>query len=191
MARVPEHPIQEFFVERWSPRAMSGAPIVERDMLRLIEAARWAPSSSNGQPWRFAWAPAATPRFDALFDLLADGNKVWCARAGALVVLLSRKSFDNGKPNRTHAFDTGSAWMSFALQGSAMGLVIHGMAGFDYDRAHGLLGLDEAHAVECMIAVGHPGRREDLPEPLQAREHPSTRLPAADLLYEKWGQTPI
>ncbi len=187
MARVPEHPIQEFFVQRWSPRAMSGEPLGERDMLRLIEAARWAPSSNNGQPWRFAWAPSGTQRFDSLFGLLADGNKGWCARAGALVVVLSRRTFDNGKPNRTHAFDSGAAWMSLALQGSAMGLVIHGMAGFDYDRAHQLLDLDDTQAVECMVAVGHPGRREELPEPLQAREHPSPRIPGADLLHQKWG----
>src|SRR5262245_8615643 len=116
MARKADHEIDPLFLRRWSPRAMSGEPLAQEDLLRLFEAARWAPSSGNNQPWRFAYARAGTPHFASFFDLLADGNKPWCAKAGALIVLASKKSNDKGRLARTHSLDTGAAWMSFALQ---------------------------------------------------------------------------
>jgi nitroreductase len=184
MNRVPDFDIDPQFVKRWSPRAMSVEPLREADLLRLFEAARWAPSSSNNQPWRFIYARAGTPHFEPLHSLLGDGNRVWCARAGALIVVLSKITFDNGNPARTHSFDAGAAWMSLALQGSEMGLVVHGMAGFSYDRARSELGVPDHFAVECMIAVGHPGKLEDLPESHRARESPSGRRPVKDSVFE-------
>lgn len=167
------------FVERWSPRAMSGEPLDEATMLRLFEAARWAPSSSNTQPWRFVYARAKTPGFETLFSFLNEGNRAWCARAGALVVVSSHPLTDGGKPNRSHSLDTGSAWMSLALQASKLGLVAHGMGGFDAEKAKRELGLPEDRRVEMMIALGHPGRVEDLSEKDRAREKPSDRKPVS------------
>ncbi len=135
MERIPDYEILPQFVERWSPRAMTGDPVSEAELLRLFEAARWAPSCANSQPWRFVYARAGTPHFNRVFELLSEGNRPWCARAGALIVVLSKKTFDDGRTSPTHSYDTGAAWMSLALQGSAMGLVVHGMAGFDYNRA--------------------------------------------------------
>lgn len=100
------------------------------------------------------------------------------------MVVLSRKVNDAGKPARTHSFDTGAAWMSLALQGTAMGLVVHGMQGFDYERARAELGVPEEFAVEAMIAIGHPGKVEDLSEKDQAREKPNTRKPLKELVFE-------
>jgi nitroreductase len=184
MDRIAEHEINPVFLARWSPRAMTGEPMSEADLLRLFEAAHWAPSSGNSQPWRFVYARAGTPYFERLYNLLAEGNKPWCRKAGALVVVVSRMILDNGRPARTHSFDSGSAWMSLALQGHWMGLVTHGMAGFDYDRARTELGVPEDHAVEAMIAIGHPGKLEDLPEPFRAREVKSLRRPVREVLFE-------
>ena len=152
--------------------------------MQLFEAARWAPSSSNSQPWRFVNARAGTDHFAPFLDLLVDANKAWCVRAGALVVIVSKETFDNGSPSRTHSFDAGAAWMSLALQAQILGLVAHGMAGFDYERAAALVGLPEGYAVEAMCAIGHPGNVDDLPERYRAREVPSGRRPAAQSVFE-------
>lgn len=163
---------------------MSGEALTRAELDSLFEAARWAPSSNNNQPWRYLFARAGTPEFATFLDLLVPGNRAWCERAGALLVALSKTTFDNGSPARTHSFDAGSAWMSLALQASAMGLVAHGMQGFDYDAAHSRLGVPEEYAVECMIALGKPGRIEDLPEYQQAREVPSDRKPIEAFAFE-------
>lgn len=184
MTRTADHPIAELFLERWSPRAMSGDPLTVGELLRLFEAARWAPSAGNGQPWRFCFALAGTPHFERFHGLLAEGNKPWCEKAGALVVVASRTVRGQGKPIRTHSFDTGAAWMSLALQGTIQGLVVHGMEGFDYARAATELALPPDHAVECMVALGRPGRLEDLPERYQAREVPSGRQPVTSFVFE-------
>ena len=184
MTRHADHPIKPFFLQRWSPRAMAGQPVSESDLFRLFEAARWAPSSGNSQPWRIIYARAGTEAFERLFGLLADGNKPWCVRAGALLVLLSKRTLANGNAAVTHSYDTGAAWMSLALQGQAQGLVVHGMAGFDYARARSELGVPDDYAVEAMAAVGHPGRLEDLDERYRAREMPSDRHPVTALVAE-------
>jgi len=181
--RVADHPIHELFLRRWSPRAMSGEALTPGEMWSLFEAARWAPSSGNSQPWRFVYALAGTPDFPRFFALLAGGNQPWCAKAGALVVVASRNRKPDGKAQRTHSFDTGAAWMSLALQGTTMGLVVHGMEGFDYGRAAEAIALPADHTIEAMIAVGKPGRREDLPEPHRSREAPNGREPAAQWAF--------
>ena len=175
--RIADHPIHELFLRRWSPRAMSGEVLTREELFTLFEAARWAPSSGNSQPWRFVYALAGTPDFRRFFDLLASGNQPWCAKAGALVVVASRQQRADGMPLRTHSFDTGAAWVSLALQGTIMGLVVHGMEGFDYARAAEVIALPAGHTVEAMIAMGKPGRREHLPEPYGSREEPSGREP--------------
>ncbi|MFP3940449.1 MAG: nitroreductase family protein [Thermoanaerobaculia bacterium] len=183
--RFPEHPVEPLLVERWSPRAMSGEPISRRELLSLFEAARWAPSSYNNQPWRFVWARRDTPAWDPLFGLLVDFNQRWSSNAAVLIAMLSRRSFErSGKPSRTHSFDTGAAWMGLALQGTAMGLVVHGMEGFDYDRARDVLDVPEELAVEAMAAVGRPAPVESLPERLQEREQPSGRKTVQEIAFE-------
>lgn len=184
MTRKAEHEIDSLFLRRWSPRAMSGAPLSKEELQRLFEAARWAPSSGNNQPWRFTYAVAGTPSFARFFELLAEGNRPWCARAGALIVVASKEARESGKLARTHSFDTGAAWMSLALQGTLMGLVVHGMEGFDYERAREVIGLPSGHRVECMVAAGHPGAVDDLPEPYRGREAPNDRKPIDELAFE-------
>jgi nitroreductase len=179
------HGIDPAFVNRWSPRAMSGEEISEEELLTLFEAARWAPSSYNNQPWRFFFARRNTENWNTFFDLLVERNQRWCRNAAALIVVASKKTFDhNDKPSRTHSYDAGAAWMSLALQGSMMGLVVHGMQGFSYEKAAEALSLPEHLQVEAMTAVGKPGGPADLPEEFHAGEVPNERKELSETVFE-------
>jgi nitroreductase len=187
--RHADHPIHTQFLDRWSPRAFSGDAVSETELFTLFEAARWAPSAGNGQPWRILYARRDTPQWPVFFDFLYDGNKVWATRAAALLVVLSDSMMDGkeGKPpraNETHAFDAGAAWMSLALQGSLMDLGVHGMAGFDHEAVRAALGVPSRFHVNAMVAVGRPGSPELLPEPVRQREAPNDRRPVAQSVRE-------
>ena len=183
--RVPDRPIEPLLLRRWSPRAMSGLPIGEEELLTLFEAARWAPSTYNEQEWRFLYARRETSQWPVFFDLLVEGNRVWCQRAAMLAVILAHRVFErNGKPNPVHLFDCGNAFENLALQGTAMGLVVHGMQGFDFEKARSVLGVPEDYAVVAMFAVGRPGDPALLPEPLREREVPSGRKPVREFIRE-------
>lgn len=183
--RTPEHPIETLFAARWSPRAMSGEPLTEAEIRTLFEAARWAPSTYNEQEWRFLYARRDTPEWPLLFDLLVEGNQVWCKNAAILVVIAAHKVFSrNGKPNPVHLFDCGCAFENLALQGTVMGLVVHGMQGFDFDKARTVLSIPDDFAVVAMFAAGRPGDVEDLPKEVQEREQPSDRKPIDDIICE-------
>lgn len=185
MTRKPSYPVNALFPNRWSPRALSGEPITEKELFTLFEAARWAPSSNNNQLWRFVYAKRETPHWPGFFNLLSEKNKSWCFRAAVLVLIISRtNAYYQNKPQRTHSFEAGAAFENMALQGSLMGLVVHGMGGFDYDNARQLLQLSELWNVECMVAIGRPGKKEDLPPDLQEREMPSDRKPLNEILFE-------
>lgn len=182
--RKLENNVHEIFISRWSPRAMSGEEINEAALKTLFEAARWAPSSNNNQPWRFIYARRNTPYWDTLFGLMNEGNQVWAKNAAVLMVVISKTTFDSGKPARTHSYDTGAAWVSLALQGSLNNLVVHGMQGFDYERARKELRVPDDYTVEAMIAVGRHGKKEDLPDYQQEREFPSSRKNIAEITME-------
>ena len=174
--RQSAHPIDRQFLDRWSPRAMSGESLSREELLSLFEAARWAPSSGNQQPWRMLFARRDTPEWATFFGLLAGGNQAWCERAAALVVFVSRTlNSYTGRTSVTHSYDTGAAWGYFALQGYLNGYVVHGMEGFDYERARRALGIPEEFRVEAMAAVGRAAPSEVLSAQLQTRETPSDR----------------
>ena len=182
--RRPDNPVEAMIYQRWSPRAMSGESLTDAELMRLFEAARWAPSSFNEQPWRFVYARRDGEHWPRFFELLSEGNRRWAGAAAVLIVVLSRTTFErNGNPSRTHSYDTGAAWQNLALQGSRMGLVVHGMAGFDYERARVVLRVPEEFAVEAMAAVGRPAPVETLPEPLRERELPSGRKTVSELAF--------
>lgn len=186
--RKPRHPVEPLIYRRWSPRSMSGEALAEHEIDALFEAARWAPSCFNEQPWRFLFARRDTPSWKTFFSLLVEGNQRWASNAALLAVVVSRRAFErNERESRTHSFDAGAAWQCLALQGSALGLVVHGMAGFDYEGARINLEVPDSYRVEAMIAVGRPGRIEDLDESLRERERPSDRKPAKELAFEGSG----
>lgn len=183
-ARTANHKVQDYLINRWSPRSMTGEPITNEELASLFEAARWAPSAFNAQPWKFLYAQRDTPEWDLFYNLMVEFNQQWTKNAAALLVVVSRKTLENGKTNATHSFDTGAAWMSLALEGSARGLVVHGMSGFDYEKAREALKIPEEYQVEAMVAIGRRAPKENLPVGMQEREVPSGRLPVADFAIE-------
>jgi len=188
------HPIHDVLRRRWSPRAYSERP-VEPDKLRsLFEAARWAPSSNNGQPWYFIVGakddPAAHGR---LFDCLKEGNKQWAFRAPVLMLSVARLNFeDDGMPNRYAWHDTGMAVFSLAVQATALGLIVHQMAGFDVEKARTDLKIPAGYEPVAMIAVGYPGDPEILDERLRQREvAPRVRKPISEIVFAgTWNARP-
>lgn len=182
--RKTEYEIENIFLERYSPRAMSGEVVSKDELMTLFEAARWAPSANNIQPWRFLYAIRDTTDFELFFSFLKEGNQIWCKNAGALIIGLSKKNMNNGELNQTHSFDTGSAWENLALQGTKMGLIVHGMAGYKIESIKESLKITDEYQVELMITVGKPGKIEDLPINLQEREEPSQRMNLDTIIFE-------
>ena len=187
--RTADHPVAPMFLERWSPRAFTGEPIPQDTLLTIFEAARWAPSSGNMQPCRLVWARRDTPHWPTLLDLLNAGNQGWCARAAALVAVVAKTTTPPGqdgteKPSRSHAFDTGAAWMAMALQAQALGWSAHGMLGIHLGRIPQALRLPLDHEVQCLVAIGRRGDPAILDEQTRAREMPNGRHPQHAFVHE-------
>lgn len=182
--RIAEYTISDMIINRWSARAMSGESITNQELYPLFEAARWAPSCYNSQPWCFVYTHRADATWESFLNLLVPFNQSWAKDAACLIILASNTLFEKtGKPYFTHAFDTGSAWENFALQGVINGLVVHAMAGFDYKAAHTIAQLPETYEVLAMIAVGKPGNPQNLPDDLKERETMSDRKKITDFIY--------
>lgn len=187
--RTADHPISEIFLNRWSPRAFTGEEIPVQTLDTILEAARWAPSSYNFQPWRFIYARKGTAHWESLLGMLNAFNQSWAKSASALIIVLSKKAEippgkDAESPNRTHSFDAGTAWGYMALQASLMGWQAHGMAGIEHDKIRTELRVPEGYAIEAGVAIGRMGDKSTLPEALQAREAPSGRRPLAEVCAE-------
>jgi nitroreductase len=183
--RKPTFKINQIILNRWSPRSMTGEELDEDTIMSLFEAARWAPSSFNNQPWRFIYAKRNTKYWDKLFVLLAEPNKVWAKDAALLVVIISNKNFEyNEKFSITHQYDAGAAWENLALEASTRGLVAHGMQGFDYEKTRENLEIPEDFDVMAMIAIGKRGPKENLPPNLQEKENPTDRKPLNEIVME-------
>jgi nitroreductase len=188
-SRTAGHAIDPLFLERWSPRAFSDEPISEAELLILFEAARWAPSCYNAQPWRFIYARRDTEHWPRFLGLLSEYNQSWAKNAAALVILVSKTTMlprgaDKEVASPTHSLDAGAAWENLALQATRSGWAAHGMAGFDMARAATELGVPADYRVEAAIAIGKRGDKSVLPEALQAREQPSDRLPLGQIVSE-------
>lgn len=184
--RKPDYDITPLLLNRWSPRSMTGEPLTDEELFPIFEAARWAPSSFNGQLWRFIFARRQNrDEFDKLFGLLVPGNQAWAKNAAVLVVAASRTRFEhNDKPSITHAFDCGAAWENLALEAARRELVAHGMQGFDYARARTELLIPGDFEVHAMIAIGRRAPMEELPEKYRTAEHPNSRRPLNEILFE-------
>ncbi len=187
--RTADHPVDPMFLERWSPRAFKGEPLAEADLLTMLEAARWAPSCYNSQPWRFAYARRDTPHWDRFLDLLVPFNRSWAKDASALVIMVSNSLMrppgsDKDVPSPTHSLDAGTSSGYFALQAHKMGWHVHGMAGFDREHAFAELNVPVGYRVEAAYAVGRLGDPAGLPENLRDRERPNSRKPLAELAFE-------
>jgi nitroreductase len=190
VVRHSNYKINSLILNRWSPRSMTGDELSNEELMSLFEAARWAPSSFNLQPWRFIYAKRNTERaedWNRFFNLLVDANKDWAKNAAVLIVIISKKEYEyNGRvfPSVTHQFDTGAAWENLALEASSRGLVAHAVAGFDYDKARKDLDIPDGYDVMAMIAIGIRGPKENLIPTLQEMESPSDRKPLEETVME-------
>lgn len=187
--RIAEHAIDAQFIQRWSPRAFTGEQIDEGSLLSIFEAARWAPSAFNAQPWRFLYARRDTPNWSRYLKLLNPANRDWAQQAGALVLVLSKTCFaapcsNTEMPLPSHSFDAGAAWAHLSLQANLLGWHTHAMAGFDAAQARSQLGIPDEFALEIVVAIGKLGDKANLPETLRAREIPSPRRPLNELVGE-------
>lgn len=188
-----DHPIEEILKRRWSPRAFSDR-MVEREKLQsLFEAARWAASSFNEQPWSFIVATKQEPEaYATLLGCLTEKNQQWAQLAPVLMVSVAKLNFEkNGKPNR-HAFhDVGMAVSNLIVQATTFGLYVHQMAGFSVEKVREIYGVAEGCEPVAVIAIGYPDDPNVLPEPFRQREiGPRQRKPIESFVFEaKWGET--
>jgi len=182
--RTTEYDIDDIFLKRYSPRAMNGQPIDREELMTLFEAARWAPSEFNNQPWRFIFGVRGTPDFDLLLSFLKEKNQAWCRNAGALVLVLSKKTSDLGQSSPKYSIGTGAAWENLALQATMKGIVAHGMSGFYEEKMQQEFNFSDDFKIEHMIALGRPGKIEDLPEDARPGETPNNRKPLSEIIFE-------
>jgi flavin reductase (DIM6/NTAB) family NADH-FMN oxidoreductase RutF/nitroreductase len=184
--RSTDREIAAMFLDRWSPRAFAADEIGDEVLMSFFEAARWAPSSMNAQPWRFVYVKRDQPGWQPFLDTLSSTNRSWAAQASALIAFVSKETLNFGGkdfPSPTHSFDTGAAWMSFALQASLSGWHTHGMAGFDGDALRGVLAVPAGFAIDAVAAIGKRGDADSLPDALKLREIPSERNALAELVF--------
>lgn len=182
--RKADYDIDSIYLERWSPRGFSEKEVDEETLYSLFEAARWAPSASNLQPWRFIIARTKEDR-EKFYQFIDDSNVEWCKRAPVLVAIASKKTRnDEGALNATHAFDTGAAWGFLALEAVRKGLITHGMGGFDRSKAKEILNIPEEYDVQAVIAIGYFDPNADLSEDNRKREVPSDRRPIKEFVFE-------
>ncbi|WP_158812037.1 nitroreductase family protein [Beijerinckia sp. L45] len=187
--RTADHPINPIFLERFSPRAFTGEAMSEADLLTIFEAARWAPSSYNSQPWRFLYARRDTPMWDTFLNLLVPGNQGWAKDTAVLVILISKISMSvPGKEipiqSYSHSLDAGAAWGYLALQAQMSGWAAHAMVGFDLDRTAIELDIPADYRVEIALAIGRQVPPAELPDDKKAKEKPNGRTPIATLIRE-------
>lgn len=176
--RALMHGANPMFLRRWSPRAFVPECMPVEHLMAMFEAACWAPSAFNAQPWQFFHAMRNTPEWEPMVGLLAGFNASWAREASALVLIASRKTMDikdEQVDSWSHSFDAGAAWGYLALQASLLGYQAHAMTGFDMRRA--ALEVEEAGDLrpEAMVAIGRVGDSASLPERLRLRERPSGR----------------
>ena len=188
-----QYPIHELLKQRWSPLAFSEQKVEPEKLASVLEAARWAASSFNEQPWSFIVATKENPaEFERLLSCLAEGNQGWAKKAPVLMITVAKLHFEkNGVENRHALHDVGQAVTSLSLQATALGLYIHQMAGFDLAKARELYGIPEGYEPVCAIALGYGAAVETLPENLQQRElAPRVRKPIESFTFTgSWGQT--
>ena len=177
------HNIMQEIKKRWSPRSFSPEKISENDIQAIIEAACYAPSCFNEQPWRFLIA-SKEKELNMMRDLLTEKNQRWASKAPILILVLAHRYFAyNGKENRWHQFDTGTAWGYLSLEAQKRGLITHGMAGFKRQKARKTLNISEDYEIIAVIAVGKMGNIDELEEEFKKKEFPNTRRPIAESVW--------
>jgi nitroreductase len=178
--RAVTRPVEPLFLDRWSPRAFDASSIPQADLDTIFEAARWAPSAFNYQPWRLLYATRDGEDWGRFLGLLLPFNQSWVQNASALIFILSdtlitTRGSEDAKPSHSHSFDAGAAWVLMALQATRLGYHSHAMTGIDFTKARQELDVPERFRIEAAVAIGRIADKAILPEALQAREAPSGR----------------
>lgn len=181
--RETTYHIDPVYVNRWSTRSFSDKQVEEEKLFAILEAATWAPSAANWQPWHFIVAQTNEERA-VILDFLNGGNALWCQYVPTFIVLTSRKVHEQtGKTNASHVFDAGTAWGFLALEANRQGLMTHAMTGLDKEKARALLAIPDEYELQAVIAVGyHDPTNKNLSETLIDREVPSTRKPVNEFI---------
>ena len=187
-----QYPVHDFIRSRWSPRAFSDRAVEPEKLLSLLEAARWAPSSYNHQPWSFIVATKDdATECNRLLSTLMGFNQGWAKNAPVLILTVAKIRTDDGKTNR-HAFhDVGLALENLILQATSLGLFAHQIGGFNPETAREIYQIPEGYEPATVVTVGYPGDLQNLPDGLRDRElAPRTRKPLTEFVFtEKWGHT--
>jgi len=170
--------------ERWSPRAFSSEKIEEEDINAILEAARYAPSCFNEQPWRFIVAKEEV-ELAKMLDILTPQNQIWAKNAPVLLLILSKKTFElDGRENYWNMFDTGTAWGYLSLEAQRRGLITHAMGGFSKAKASEAYNISEQYTIIAVVAVGKYGNFNELPDALKEREVPETRKALDEIIIK-------
>ncbi|HEX3544895.1 MAG TPA: nitroreductase family protein [Candidatus Acidoferrum sp.] len=191
--RAPtDYPVHDLIAERWSPRAFSDKPVAPDVLASLFEAARWAPSSSNEQPWAYVVATKDdSENFAKLVSVLVPANVIWAQHAPVLALAVAKVAFEkSGAPNRNAQYDVGAASAWLTAEAASRGLFVHQMAGFDPDKARQVFAIPAGWEPIAAIAIGYPGDPDSLPQPLRDREVASrTRKPLSTFVMSgSWGK---
>lgn len=180
--RKSEHAIDPIYLNRWSPRAFDVKEVEEEKLNAVLEAARWAPSAANWQPWHYVVATEKQER-DKFLTFIVEGNLVWCMHAPVLIAILSKKvRTEAGDINPFHAFDAGTSWGYLSLEASRQGLITHAMGGFDADKARVELNIPQEYEINAVVALGYQGDKHSLPAAYQEREVASDRHDLQDII---------
>lgn len=182
-----KHDVLDLIKNRWSPRSFSDKEISEKDLHTILEAAGWAASANNEQPWQYYYASKGNPGFVQITDTLAGGNKPWAQHANVLIVAVARKTFEaNHAENVAAIHDLGMANAHLLLQASSLDIYTHMMGGFDRAKISATLGLTENQTPVAVIALGYLDDAEKLEEPFKTREiTPRSRKPLSDFVFSK------
>lgn len=184
--RIVEFPCDNEFLSRVSTRAFDlNKDVSYETLMSCFEAAKWAPSSFNGQPWRYVYARSGSKSYNLITDCLIEFNKSWCKFVPIIVIVCSRKRFlHNDKPSPTASLDTGASYMSFVLEAHKRGLATHAMAGFDVEKLRQAFEIPDSYTIEALLACGYPAPASILPIALQEKETPSQRLKLEEFVSE-------
>ncbi len=190
----PQFPIHDLLRRRWSPRAFAERTVEPEKIQRMLEAARWASSCFNEQPWIFILATSDQPtEHSKILNCFVEGNQVWAKRAPLLMITVAKQHFDhNGHPNR-HAFhDVGLAVGNLVIQATAMDLVVHQMAGILHETIREGFSLPSGYEPVTGLAIGYSGEPDTLPTEIREREQvPRSRKTLHEFVFSKtWGQPP-
>jgi len=188
-----DFPVHELIRERWSPRAFADKPVPQDVLRSIFEAARWAPSSNNEQPWAYIVATNDDKEnFEKMLSVLVEFNAGWAKSASVVALAVARLTFaKNNTPNRNAQYDTGAASALLSMEATAHGLAVHQMAGFDPEKARQVFGIPPGWEPIAALAIGYQGDPASLPPPLKDREiAPRTRKPIAEFVMAgQWGHT--